>query len=207
MRFFFFALTVRSMGRRFPSTSAASASDAKKAPPRKANPPTMSATNILANLQGHQIVLQRELEEINSDLVQLQQMGARYTLQNGISFSPAVEQLMILRAEKETLLQQVTLQLTSMQSTIASSSQLVTQLQHQPFVAPPPPPPATVATTSPSRTTRWGGSRSAFASVDAPLSAFAGGVPNGMVHLTAPGGLMVTTNSTILSNSPARQRW
>ena len=174
----------------------------------------MSAGNILANLQGHQCVLQRELEEINSDLVQLQQMASRYTVQNGISFSPAIEQLTGLRIEKESLLAQVGTQLASMQATMSTSNQLVSALQHQPVVAPSLIIPATA---SPSRGTRWNNSAVPMGVASPSIAnsmtrsqldaSLAGGVPNGVVHLSAPGGLMVTTNSTILSNSPARQRY
>lgn len=160
--------------------------------------PSMS---IVANLQAHQLVLSRELQEINNDIVALQQMGSRYELQCGISFHPAIDHLVVLRAAKERSLGQVNAQLAMVQESVASSSSLVSQLNAA-------------------------ANREASAAYDEPVPAVRHRVPTTtgvhvttanivssslygpeVVHIQGPGGLLVSTNSSILANSPQRDRY
>lgn len=159
----------------------------------------MSATQIVATLQGHELVLQSELNEINNDIVLLQQMNNRYSVQCGISsFQLALSHLVNLRAEKERLLVQVTSQLRVMQDHVASSTALVSQLSLGGV-----PVSNSVVLATPIVAPRVGGASSIVAVGDTPYVLPAGGP--GVVHVHTPSGLVVTTNSSILANSPQRR--
>lgn len=164
--------------------------------------------SVVASLQAHQLVLTRELTEINNDIVALQQMGCRYEVQCGISFHPAVDHLVILRAEKERLLGQVNAQLVHVQQSVASSSQLVDQLnafqggttQHyQHTLQSFPLPASAVRSVAPIVTP----SRANVSNADIVSQSLYG--PQ-VIHIQGPGGFTVSTNSTILANSPNRDR-
>ncbi len=187
--------------------------------------------SIISNLQAHQLVLTKELTEINHDLVALQQMGLRYGVQCGISFGPAVDHLVVLRAQKEVLLSQVQAQLALVQDSLASSTQLMHHMNTYGAAAGVSPArgvvPAVVA--SPSRI--------AVPSAAGPFAVTASLPPNAVqlrhpagaqaasavhvtnadlvssslygpstVHIQATNGLLVSTNSSILAHSPQRDR-
>jgi hypothetical protein len=174
--------------------------------------------SIVANLQAHQLVLTKELTEINNDLVALQQMGFRYEAQCGISFRPAVDHLVVLRAQKEGLLSQVNAQLGLVQDSLASSTQLVNQMNSTSFVG-------AAAAASPQKLSYPSFSVTASLPPSAvQLRPVSGTAASSAVHVTSadivsstlygpqvvhiqgPSGLLVSTNSTILAHSPQRDR-
>ena len=173
--------------------------------------------SIVANLQAHQLVLTKELNEINNDLVALQQMGFRYEVQCGISFRPAVDHLVVLRAQKEQLLSQVNSQLAMVQDSVASSTQLVNQmnamassftsavpkglLPSQQYIASTPAP-STFQLPHPARSP-VASSAVHVTNADIVSSSLYG---SEVVHIQGPSGLIVSTNSSILAHSPQRDR-
>ena len=204
----------------------------------------MDMSTIIANLQGHQVVLTREIEEVSSDLTILQQMGSRYQSQTSVSLDTALHHLLLLKAEKEQLLFQVHAQLSSMQSAFTTSSKLVTELSsggagtpqllqkqhpilssvhpaHHPTtnglgtgnyhnsanypVSSPQRPFHTTTTAAVPLQYRSGVERGGFGNYSHIVHPILQASPD-VVHLTGPGGLLVTTNSTILTHSPSRNR-
>lgn len=189
-----------------------------------------STASIISNLQGHQAVLLRELEEIHADLGALHALALRYA-RDGVSVEAAMDQLHLLRSEKEQLLARVGSQIESIQASIASSTQLVHQLSL-------PTPAPTLASAgllaSPARPTSAGLNGSALGSVSAvgrpsaqssaylngqsrtgvrqqhsshpTVTASAAPSTPGLVTFNCVNGLVVTTNSSILANSPQRSR-
>ena len=166
--------------------------------------------SVVANLQAHQLVLTKELNEINNDLIALQQMGYRYEAQCGISFRPAVDHLVVLRAQKEQLLSQVNAQLAMVHDSVASSTHLVNQMNalasgnsnnydgssHIPQTLAP----SAFQLRSPAAKTS---SAVHVTSADIVSSSLYG--PE-VVHIQGPSGLVVSMNSTILAHSPQRDR-
>jgi hypothetical protein len=167
----------------------------------------MSASHIVANLQGHVMVLSSELNEIQADLMVLQHMEGRYAVQCGISsFDAPVMNLLRLRDQKQSLLAQVQSQLGAMEDHVASSTALVHTLN---YGAPP------SSTSYVHRQPQSGNSLSTVLSYPAGSSTpfissaelpFVIPAAPGMVHVHTPGGFVVTTNSAILANSPLRHR-
>ena len=170
--------------------------------------------SVVANLQAHQLVLTKELNEINNDLIALQQMGYRYEAQCGISFRPAVDHLVVLRAQKEQLLSQVNAQLAMVHDSVASSTHLVNQMNalasgssnnydgstHIPATLAP----SAFQLRSPAAKSSSGVSSAVHVtSADIVSSSLYG--PE-VVHIQGPSGLVVSTNSTILAHSPQRDR-
>jgi hypothetical protein len=171
--------------------------------------------SIVTNLQAHQLVLTKELTEINSDLVALQQMGLRYEVQCGISFRPALDHLIVLRAQKESLLSQVNAQLAQVQDSVASSTHLIHQMNSMGMAGlssaispakPIAPMPSVTATVPPNLVQlRPHGASSAVHVTSADIVSPSLYGPQ-MVHIQAPSGLLVSTNSSILAHSPNRER-
>jgi hypothetical protein len=188
--------------------------------------------SIVSNLQAHQLVLTKELTEINHDLVALQQMGFRYETQCGISFRPAVDHLVVLRAQKEGLLAQVNSQLALVQDSVASSTQLVNQMNlygggggggggssvSVPAIFTSPSkisfpsaagPIAVTASLPPSAVQlRPLASAAASAAVHVTHADIVSSSLYGpsVVHIQGTNGLLVSTNSSILAHSPMRER-
>ncbi|CUI14616.1 Hypothetical protein, putative [Bodo saltans] len=175
----------------------------------------MAASNIIANLQGNELVLSSEITAISADIAVLEVMRARYSIQCGIpSLDLALAHLLQLRSTKEVLLAQVTSQLRSMEVHVASSAALVNRLSvgvvpsalsyvadphfyYSDRTLSPVAAPSLILSGSPYRSTYV---TSAIPTViPAPN-------PSGVVQLHTAGGLVVTTNSSILANSPGRIR-
>lgn len=161
--------------------------------------------DIITRLQGNEAVLSSEITTITADINVMEQMRARYAIQCGIpSFEPALTQLYQLRSSKESLLAQVRSQLFSMRQHVESSSLLVQRLTvaGQPSTLYIPAPQSTGFETTIVPVTHVSPSRTVYVASPSSLPA----VQPGVVHLQANNGLVVTTNSSILANSPLRVR-
>ena len=227
---------------------------------------------VVNNLQGHQVVLQQELAEINADIATLQGMHARYSSQNGIYFDSAVHNLIALRCEKEALFNNISGQVAALSDTIQQSTMLAQNLSRLTSGGPGAAaggfgfgaaaaggfggagvnttfnnPNASTMHSNVSAFGGGGGSRMAggvgsssfvhqyphhstvgggggvnASCAHCPVHGGGGGasasfhghsgvgvggvsiVPSGAVNINTPGGLVVTTNSSILANSPRR---
>jgi hypothetical protein len=171
----------------------------------------MSINQLVSNLQGHELVLQSEINEIQADLQVLSRMHGRYSSQCGISFAPAMDHLTGLMREKERQLTQVTAQLRSIQDQVATSSALISQLSFSPHLHGQ----STLSMSSPTRQPLTGHEVSrAVAGAPQTLLESATSAPANVsqspggesFQWLAPNGMIVTTNSAILGHSPQRQR-
>jgi hypothetical protein len=180
----------------------------------------MAASNIITTLQGNELVLSSEITAISSDIAVLDMMRARYSIQCGIpSLDVALSHLLQLRSTKEGLLAQVTSQLRSMEVHVASSAALVNRLA----VGAVPSAPSVLSyageplvyyadrTLSPVRGSAppvllQAGSPYRSTYVTSAVPTIIPAPHNGVVQLHTAGGLVVTTNSSILANSPGRLR-
>ena len=176
------------------------------------------STNVIGTLQGHQLVLSRELEEITADLVVLQGMSSRY-LQSDITFTQGLDSLTRLRNEKEQQLSNVIRQIQSMEQSLQQSNALVNDLQRMGNVTQQSAVPlgrglgaanatqsqstATYQYVTPANTDRAPtGPPPARPHYSTMLPGTSTQAP--MVTLAAPSGLLVSTNSSILTHSPHR---
>ena len=191
-------------------------------------------SQVIRTLQGHEAVLQAELEEINQDIHILGQLNNRYHA-NGVPFDSNLHHLEALRQEKTVILHELSHQIAKLHNSVQQSIQLASAVaasnQHVSSYSAPAQsvvyahgPPQYSVHGSPYHGHHQGPVNSFAHShishhssycphghhINALRNASTSACqhvlpsPGGVIQLNGPGGMAVTTNSSILVHSPRR---